>query len=201
MAAFITHEPAGVSVRLAVALLAWGAVVTWASIVGPLPALAMASPPALGLLIGLTVIIPTVLYFQVAAVRRSLNRLGLRMVTLFNLPRIPGGMLIAAFGVMGYLPLVFGIVAGIGDVISGIAAARIIGRDVTAAQLRVIHAIGLADIGIALSSGMFFALRGDPLMAGLATPTMALIVLWYVGMLSTTHIVVLARLANPARPA
>lgn len=199
MTAIISREPAGVSAGLAATLLAWGGAVAWASIVGPLPALAAASPPALGLLIGLTVVIPTALYFRVAAVRRSLNRLDLRMITLFNLPRIPGGMLITAFGVMGYLPLVFGIVAGIGDIISGMAAARVVGRDVTAAQLRAIHAIGLADIGIALSSGMYFALRGDPLMAGLATPTMALIVLWYVGMLATSHIVVLARLANTAR--
>jgi hypothetical protein len=196
MAAFTLVRPGGVSAGLAATLLAWGAAVARASLVGPLPALAAASPPAIGLLIGLTIIIPTALYFLAPRVRRTLDALDLRAVTLFNLPRVPGGMLILGFGILGLLPPVFGIVAGLGDIVSGLAAARIIGHDVTFERLRTIHGIGLVDIAVALATGLVFALAGDQRMAGLATPMMALIVLWYVSMLATSHIVVLARLAR-----
>lgn len=200
MTAITLRAPGGLSAGLAAALAGWGAVVAWASLAGPLPALAAVSAPALGLLIGMTVLVPTALYFAVPAVRRALDRLDPRAVTLFNLPRIPGGALILAFGLAGLLPPVFGVIAGLGDIVAGLAAARIVGREATPARLRAIHAIGLADIAVALSTGMVFALAGDPRMAGLATLAMALIVLWYVGMLATSHIVMLARLARGARP-
>ena len=51
------------------------------------------------------------------------------------------------------------------------------------------HLYGLADLVVALGTGMTLTLVGDPRMAGILTLPMALIPLYGVGILGATHLI------------
>lgn len=179
--------PAGV----AIATAAWGAVVVAASSTGALGALAQIFMPAYAGLVALGIAVPTALYFLAPAVRRSVDALGLRRITLFHIWRIPAGALFLYYGAVGGLPPLFAVLAGIGDILAGMGAATLLGREATASRLRRVHLFGFADFITAVGTGLTFTLLGDPLMATLTTLPMALIPLFGVGLSGASHIVAL----------
>jgi hypothetical protein len=185
-----TPIPAGITLATA----AWGAAVVAASSSGALGALGRAFMPAYALLVALGIAVPTALYFAQSTVRRTVDAIGLRRLTLFHIWRIPAGALFLYYGATGGLPLLFAIVAGIGDILAGIGAATLVGREATPAQLRRIHLFGFADFICAVGTGLTFTLLGNPLMATLTTLPMALIPLFGVGLSGASHIIALTRL-------
>jgi hypothetical protein len=162
-----------------------------ASSSGALGALAKAFMPAYALLVALGIAVPTALYFALPAVRRAIDAIGIRRLTLFHSWRIPAGALFLSYAATGGLPLLFGILAGSGDILAGIGAATLVGREATPGQLRRVHLFGFADFIVAVGAGLTFTLLGNPLMVTLTTLPMALIPLFGVGLSGASHIVAL----------
>lgn len=201
MTTLSVRSPPTLSIRLVAALLAWGAAVALASEAGVFAAAVRASAPAYGVLIALGIAIPSALYLTWTPLRRTLDAVPLRALTLFHVPRIAGGVLFLAYGLSGQLNPLFALLVGVGDIVSGLAATAALRGEPSPSALARIHRIGLADFAIGLTCGMVLGLVGDPRMAPIADLPLAQVVLWYVGMLATTHVVVLARLARAGRSA
>jgi hypothetical protein len=189
--------PIPASIKLAT--LAWGAGVVAASESGALGALTHRFMPAYAGLVALGIAIPTALYFAVPSVRRDVDAIGLRRLTLFHAWRLPAGGLFLYYGALGQLPLPFALIAGVGDILAGLGAASLLAsRDATPARLRRIHRFGFADFVSAVGTGLTFTLLGNPLMRTLTKLPMALIPLFAVGISGATHIVALNALRQRA---
>lgn len=182
-------HPARLNAGLILAITAWGATVVAASTSGALDAMAKAFMPAYAGLVALGIAVPTALYFAAPPVRRAVEAIGLRRLTMFHIWRIPAGALFLYYAAIGGLPVVFAVIAGIGDILAGLAAATLIGREATPQMLRQIHAFGFVDFVSAVGIGLTFTLIGDPLMSTLTTLPMALIPLFGVGLSGASHIV------------
>jgi hypothetical protein len=180
-------------------IAAWGIAAFAASAMGLTADLARASAPAYGLVIATTITIPMALYLAWSRLQRALDAISIRALTLFQIPRIAGGVVFLAFGWAGLLPPLFALLVGVGDVIAGLVAAAALRGDVSPSALRRIHLTGLADFAIGLGTGMTLGLIGDPRLVPIAQLPLSQIVLWWVGMLATAHVVVLARLARGVR--
>jgi len=194
MTAISLRTPRGLPAWLVAGLLGWGAAVALGSEAGLFDAIVRASAPAYGGVIALGIAIPTLLYLAWPPMRRALDAIPLRALTLFHVPRIAGGVLFLWYGWAGVLNPVFAALIGLGDVIAGLAALPALRGTPAPAALRRIHLVGLADFAVGLSYGMALGILGDERMVPMAAQPITQIVLWYVGMLATSHVVVLARL-------
>lgn len=191
MTTITEDRPAPIPAGITIATAAWGAGVVAASSSGALGAMAEAYMPAYAGLVALGIAIPTALYFGSGPVRRAVDAIGLRRLTLFHLWRIPAGALFLYYAATGGLPLLFAVIAGIGDILAGLGAATLLRGEATPERLRRIHLFGFADFISAVGTGLTFTLLGDPLMATLTTLPMALIPLFGVGLSGASHIVAL----------
>lgn len=183
---------------LAGAVLAWLIAVILASLGGALAALAQAFMPAYAALVALGIAAPLVAYFTFPPVRRGVDSVGLRWLTLMHIWRIPAALVFFWYGVLGELPLLFWLLAGVGDFVAGCFAATLLWRPATPERLRRIHVFGFADFLVAVGTGLTFTLIGDPRMALLTTLPMALIPLFGVGLSGASHIVALNALKRRA---
>jgi hypothetical protein len=86
---------------LSTAVLAWLIGVVWASLGGALGALAQAFMPAFAALVALGIAAPLVAYFTLQTVRRAINSVGLRWLTLMHIWRIPAALVFFWYGVLG----------------------------------------------------------------------------------------------------
>jgi hypothetical protein len=191
MTAVLDNKSERLTHGLALATAAWAAAVVAASTSGALGALAEVFMPAYAGLVALGIAIPTALYFTVPVVQRAVDALGLRRLTLFHIWRIPAGALFLYYAATGGLPVIFAVLAGVGDILAGLAAATLFGREATPDRLRRIHIFGFTDFISAVGTGLTFTLIGDPLMVTLTTLPMALIPLFGVGLSGASHIVAL----------
>ncbi len=179
---------------LLIAVVSWGALVIAASATGVLGALGQHFMPGFAILVVIGIVVPTVSYFSFPSVRHAVDAIGLRRLTLFHVWRIPAGGLFLYYASSGELPLLFGLIAGVGDVLAGLGAATLLKRQATETQLRRIHLFGFADFITAVGTGLTFTLMNDPLMVTLTTLPMALIPLFGVGLSGASHIIVLSQL-------
>ena len=179
---------------LLIAVVSWGALVIAASATGVLGALGQHFMPGFAILVVIGIVVPTVSYFSFPSVRQAVDAIGLRRITLFHVWRIPAGGLFLYYASSGELPLLFGLIAGVGDVLAGLGAATLLKRQATETQLRRIHLFGFADFITAVGTGLTFTLLNDPLMVTLTTLPMALIPLFGVGLSGASHIIVLSQL-------
>ena len=179
---------------LLIAVVLWGALVIAASATGVLGALGQHFMPGFAILVVIGIVVPTVSYFSFPSVRHAVDAIGLRRLTLFHVWRIPAGGLFLYYASSGELPLLFGLIAGVGDVLAGLGAATLLKRQATETQLRRIHLFGFADFITAVGTGLTFTLLNDPLMVTLTTLPMALIPLFGVGLSGASHITVLSQL-------
>ena len=179
---------------LLIAVVSWGALVIAASATGVLGALGQHFMPGFAILVVIGIVVPTVSYFSFPSVRQAVDAIGLRRITLFHVWRIPAGGLFLYYASSGELPLLFGLIAGVGDVLAGLGAATLLNRQATGTQLRRIHLFGFADFITAVGTGLTFTLLNDPLMVTLTTLPMALIPLFGVGLSGASHIIVLSQL-------
>lgn len=179
---------------LLITVVLWGALVIAASATGVLGALGQHFMPGFAILVVIGIVVPTVSYFSFPSVRQAVDAIDLRRITLFHVWRIPAGGLFLYYASSGELPLLFGLIAGVGDVLAGLGAATLLKRQATETQLRRIHLFGFADFITAVGTGLTFTLLNDPLMVTLTTLPMALIPLFGVGLSGASHIIVLSQL-------
>lgn len=177
----------------------WGAGAFAASALGFTSAIARVSAPAYGLVIAATIALPVALYLAWPPLARRLDAIPLRSLTLFHVPRVAGGVLFLVYGWLGLLPPVFAILLGFGDIIAAAAAAAVLPDDASPTAMRLGHLTGLADFAIGLTCGMTLGLLGDTRLVPIAELPLSQIVLWWVGMLATTHVVALVRLGRGER--
>jgi len=133
--------------------------------------------------------VPTLLYALVPAVQRFTARAGLYWLTVVHVWRVPAGLLFIAFGLDGALPPGFWIPAGVGDVLVGLYAARLLVRGGDRPFYLRLHGVGFADFVIAVGSGLAHTLLADPRMAPLALLPLALIPLFGVGLSGASHLI------------
>ncbi len=143
------------------------------------------------------------LFLLVPSVRRAVRAIPLEGLVRWQIARVIGGFFIIG-AAMGEVPMLFAVIAGTGDILVGIAAARTAKAMKTGDQLRpaFLHtALGLADFAIAIGTAILTgALIGGPYM---------MIPLFLVPMAILAHLAVLDRaitrfpdrgLTKPAAP-
>ena len=185
------RNDAGSAWLLLIATLAWLIAVVWASLSGALWAIAQTFMPAYAALVAAGIATPVVAYFAVQPVRRAIDSVGLRWLTLMHVWRIPAALVFFWSGVLGQLPPLFWVLAGVGDFLAGCFAATLWWRPATPERLRRIHVFGFTDFVVAVGTGLAFTLIGDRRMALLTALPMALIPLFGVGLSGASHIVAL----------
>lgn len=175
-----------VPVLLGVTLGAWFIAVAWASLSGALRAVPL---PMFALLVAAGIVLPTIAHYTLASMREYLERLGLHVLTLLHVWRVPAALLFFHYGALGELPPLFWILAGVGDLIAGAYAARLFFRAGDKDFYRRFHRFGFADFVVAVGTGLAFTLLQDPRMAAIAQLPLAWIPLFGVGISGASHLV------------
>ena len=144
--------------------------------------------PAVGPIIAVGIALPFVAYLSFPGFRRYIEAIGLRKLTAFHVWRTPAALLFFWYGAHDWLPEAFVRDAGWGDVGAGLFALIVTLLPESRGRYIAFHLYGLADLALALGTGMTLTLHGDPRMAGILTLPMALIPLYGVGILGATHL-------------
>jgi hypothetical protein len=145
--------------------------------------------PLLGPIIAAGMALPFVAYLSSPGFRSWIEAIGLRRLTAFHVWRTPAALLFFWYGAHNWLPEAFVRDAGWGDFGAGIFALIVTVLPESRGRYLAFHLYGLADLVIALGTGMTLTLLGDPRMAGILTLPMALIPLYGVGILGATHLI------------
>lgn len=181
-----------------VGLLAWGLLVTMLALSGLLTNL---PTPLLPLPIALALTGLLAAYIFLPSVRRPLQQLDMRWLTLFNVWRVPAALLFFWYGAQGLLPATFVRNAGWGDLIAGVATVPVVlwlmpQPGWRRPSLLAFHLFSFADFLVAVGTGFRFSLLGDPLMSALTTFPLALIPLFGVPLTGALSVIALHRLAT-----
>lgn len=145
--------------------------------------------PFIAFFVAAGIVVPTLIYAFVAPVRLFLRHAGLFPLTILHVWRVPAALAFFAYGLAGALPPVFWILAGVGDLIAGLYAARLFFSAGDARFYRGFHLFGFADFVVAVGTGLMFTLLEDPRMAAIAVLPMALIPLFGVGVSGASHLI------------
>lgn len=178
--------PTRVGALLLVATVLWAATVTWFAARGALLQLVGLE---YAMLVAAGIAVPTLLYFLASPVRTWVERVGLYPLTLLHIWRVPAALLFFWFGFRGELPPAFWIPAGVGDLLVGLYAMRLLARGGDRAFYWRFHIVGFADFVIAVGAGLAHTLVGDPRMAPVAALPLALVPLFGVGLSGASHLV------------
>ena len=144
--------------------------------------------PLAGPIIAAGIVLPFVAYLSLPGFRRLIEAVGLRRLTALHVWRTPAALLFFWYGAHDWLPEAFVRHAGWGDVGAGVFALIVALLPASRGRYLAFHLYGLADLVLALGTGMTLTLHGDPRMAGILTLPMALIPLYGVGILGATHL-------------
>lgn len=175
-----------ITVILAVVAAMWATVVVWAAESGWLASL---YPPLIGPLIALGIALPSAAYFTLPILRRYFAAVGVYPLSVLHVWRIPAALLFFWYGVYGQLPLMFWVLAGVGDLIAGIKALPLLRGPGTRDFYLGLHRFGFADFVVAVGTGLTFTLLHDPLMATIRHLPMALIPLFGVCLTGAAHLI------------
>lgn len=180
-------QPAApIALVMALALAAWALTVAWAAAEGFFLAIPM---PFIALFVAAGIALPTLTYALSPPLKRFFRSAGLFPLTILHVWRVPAAMAFFAYGLAGALPPLFWILAGVGDLIAGLYAARLLLRPGDARYYRRFHLFGFADFVVAVGTGLTFTLLEDPRMATIAVLPMALIPLFGVGVSGASHLI------------
>lgn len=179
-------ERHGTRVLLSV-LAAWGALVVTAAATGLYRALGLAVGP----LIVLGMVVPALVYASARGVRDYIAALGVRRLTLFHVWRIAAGLLFFWYGARGLLPERFVRNAATGDLLVGLFAAALFVLPARRGLYLAFHVAGLADLLLAVGTGLTLTLRHDARMQAIQTLPLALIPLYGVGIAGASHLMAL----------
>lgn len=144
--------------------------------------------PWIAAIVAASIALPTLWYFLSSRFRRHIEGIGHRPIVMMHTWRIPAALLFFWYGVQGQLPPVFWILAGVGDFIAGVRAARLSFQPEDKPRYLSFHRFGFADFAVAVGTGLTYTLLLDPRMAPIATLPMALIPLFGVGISGATHL-------------
>lgn len=169
---------------VAVAIM-WGGGVAWLAADGFFVRLYM---PLIALIVAAGIALPTAAFLLVPRLRRYIEAVGLYPLTILHVWRVPAALVFFAYGLAGQLPPLFWILAGVGDLIAGLYAARLLFRPGDPRFYRRFHLFGFADFVVAVGTGLTFTLLQDPRMATIAVLPMALIPLFGVGISGASHL-------------
>lgn len=139
---------------------------------------------------------PALAYFVSPNLQRYTAAIGLWPLTILHVWRVPAALAFFAYGLAGALPTVFWILAGLGDLVAGLYAARLFFRPGDARFYRRFHAFGFTDFVVAVGTGLTFTLLQDPQMATIAVLPMALIPLFGVGNSGASHLIAFHQLSK-----
>lgn len=144
---------------------------------------------AIAALVVVGILLPTLAYHALPALQRYFGRVGLYRLTIFHVWRVPAAFAFFYFGALGELPPIFWILAGTGDLLAGLYAARLFFAPGTPEYFRNFHRFGFADFVVAVGTGFAHTLIQDPRMATITVLPMALIPLFGVGLSGTSHLI------------
>ncbi len=171
--------------------LLWGVAVAWLAGRGILASLPM---PLIALVVAAGIALPTGAFLLIPGLKRYIEAVGLYPLTILHVWRVPAALAFFACGLAGLLPPLFWILAGVGDLIAGLYAARLFFRPGDRRFYRSFHVFGFADFVVAVGTGLTFTLLQDPRMATIAVLPMALIPLFGVGISGASHLLAFALL-------
>lgn len=140
-----------------------------------------------------------VAYLAVPSVRALALQLGPYGLAAFHIWRIPAALVFFWYGAQGLLPAMFVDRAAPGDLLAGLFAAAIILLPRRRLTITAFHLFGLADFALAVGTGLYLTLTGDPQMQAIATLPVALIPLIGVPLSGATHIAALHMLFTRPR--
>lgn len=152
--------------------------------------------PAIALLVAAGIALPTLAYFASPAFRAYVRAIGLHPITVIHVWRVPAALAFFSYGLAGQLPPAFWLLAGIGDLIAGLYAARLLFRPGDDRFYWRFHLFGFADFVLAVGTGLTFTLMRDPRMETIALLPMALIPLFGVGISGASHLIAFHRLMS-----
>jgi hypothetical protein len=138
--------------------------------------------------IGLGIVVPVVVYALSSGFRAYIQIIGLRTLTAFHIWRIAAAFVFFWYGTHNLLPKIFVQNAGWGDLIAGLLALGVTLLPESRNRYLIFHLVGLADLVVAIGTGLTLFLLKDPRMAGIQTLPMALIPLYGVGISGASHI-------------
>jgi hypothetical protein len=150
--------------------------------------------PILGLTIVLFVITLLVAYNKNVSFKDWINNIPFRYLTLFHFWRIFGGL--AFLSHVTQLPSDFAYEAAYGDIIAGFMSIIVFIFFQKRVGYIVFNIVGMLDLVLALSLGMFNAITDEPKMTTLAHLPFTFILLFGVPILIFIHIVSLNKLFN-----
>ncbi len=175
-----------ITLKLVVAAITWGSLVAIAASSGFLRSL---YPPVIGPLIGLGIAIPVIVYFSSPALKAYFRTVGLYPITVFHVWRIPAALVFFWYGLHGVLPPVFWILAGVGDLLSGVFTLPLLRGPASRGTYLAKHLFGFADFVVAVGTGLTLTLLHDPRMGAIRDLPLALIPLFGVGVSGASHII------------
>ncbi len=181
-----TSAQASITAALAAFAAVWAGAVVIGAQSGFFAAL---YPPLIGPLVAAGIFVPTVAYFLSATLRRYFGKIGLFPLTVLHIWRIPAALLFFWYGAQGLLPPAFWLLAGIGDLIAGIAALPLLRGPVSRQSYWRIHSFGFLDFVVAVGTGLTFTLLNDPRMDPIRHLPLALIPLFGVGISGASHLI------------
>lgn len=182
----ITASVSTVSARVGTILLAWAAAVAIAAYAGLLHLL---PGPAIAMLVGGGIAVPTLAYLRSAALQSWVEQIGLRNLTLFHVWRIAAALLFFHFGAQGLLPERFVLHAAWGDLIAGLAALLVVLLPFSRRNYLAMHLFGMADFLLAVGTGLIFTLIAPREIDAIRDLPLAMIPLFGVGLSGATHLI------------
>lgn len=198
-------------VRLAAGFGAWFVAVAILALTSALHDERGAGAPALGLAVGLPIVVLSFMFLRSPHLRAALDAVPLSLLIGVNALRVLGVLFVAAYAA-GRLPGPFAPVAGWGDIFVGLAAipvALIAHRRGSAAVPLVLawNTLGLADLvaavtlGVTSSPGPLRLIFNEPGAALMTTAPWLLIPGFLVPLFASTHLAVFYRLRQAHRTA
>ncbi len=177
-----------------------GVLVAWAAAVAVLAARGFfvgLPVPGMALFVLGGIVLPTIAYATIPRLRAYIDRLGLRPLTALHVWRMPAALAFFAYGAAGALPPTFWLLAGGGDLIAGLYAARALLPGADRAFYWRFHLFGFADFLVAVGTGIIYSVvLRDPRMEAIAVMPLALIPLFGVGISGASHLVAFHMLAQ-----
>jgi hypothetical protein len=167
----------GISVWFALVLLASGT--GWLGRLSP-----YALPPIAFTLMAL----PAVLFWTVPSVRALIEGIGLRALTALHISRILAVPLFFWYGGRGLLPRSFVDHAGWGDLVSGVVALGVVAFFARPAGYWIAHVTGMIDFLAAFGTAMAITRSNSTAMHAVTGLPIALIPVFFVGLLGSTHL-------------
>jgi hypothetical protein len=164
----------------------WGAAVVAASASGLLRRL---PGPVFGALILTGIAVPTVVYLRSVRLQKLAAKIGVARLTAFQGWRIIAGIWFVWMVQRGALPAGFGLKAGWGDVIAGVAGLAAAWLWPRRAGYALANVIGLGDFVVAVGTGMATTLADQASMHANSELPGALIPLFGVGITATSQII------------